>query len=1254
MTCSRNSARQLITILWLALVAATLAAPWNVASSQTLDALEDQIDAALRKADQLEKEEKYDESIALMEATVKSARRAFATDHPAVAAAVHGLGVAYAGGMRYDESEACEREALKFARAHPAETGTLRLSALNSLVEVLLKKANYKEALPLCEESVKGVEEALGPDDWRTNVARDTMAKVYLSAKRPADAIPVARVALKYAVARFKADNPETISFRHTLSMALLTDGRYPEAERLFKESLAIAEKRLNPTHELTIATLNGLAAVCQQTDRNEEAAAYLARASGRPVADGGAGDTASRPADDTSDPDIVNNRASMLMLAGQFPEAEREFHRALELKTKRFGPDHPETSKILANFATLYTRWAKFADAERYARKSLAAVTINPGPGTVAEAKGQMTLAMIYLATGRYHDAEPLLKASHTTLNRLDPGHPDTLFALNNLAGVYWATKRYGEAALHCETALAVIRERIPGDSSYAAVLLMNIGQSYLPLGKLDQAEDRLGQAVAMFQKSGRLSADSAAADNALGSLYLLRGKTRKADILYRRSAHTYEQVYGPDHPDTMLALDNLATFLASQSDLGAAADLFDRTRKLRRSFLARTLPALSDDDQFSLIEIGETFSRDGAFSFALQHRTEPGLSARSAEWALNSKAVALRAQAERAVLSRDATNPEAARLLAQLDTIRARLAMADPSLGISSSESNVPGTAYIELVEQEQEISRQLGLALNNPSTDMAWAKLAAVRHALPADAVLVEFLRVRVFEFASEVSKMGWRSPRYAAWVIHPSGSAEVSLIDLGPASVIDAELSAALRTVQVDPCGIKGSRAEPESEREAMAALKRLSDVLLAPLRAQLDPARRWVLSPDSALWLVPWAALPVADGRYAVEDHLIFLTASGHDVLDSTSPATSAKPAILADPDYDLSVDKVMAKAHELSRVRSTTRGVRFSPGRSRALLAPTTVDRLAGFRDEAEAVAPLMKEYSGLDPDVFLDSAASETVFKCLHGPRALLISTHGFFESGPEVTGDAHPLSPGRARRPAAPAGRAASPLLRCGLALAGFNASHGSDGLDDGLLTGLEVVGVDLRGTEIVVLSACETGLGEVRSGEGVAGLRQSFQLAGARGVVASLWKVQDKETYELIAMFFQGMAHRNSSATALRQAQLALIADRRGRIGAAHPYFWAAFSLTGLPGPSWREEALAKPGSVELPPLPRTASEARPDAAVPSNGRPRAPAISPVTGRPESGGPLSDALLAIILLSGGLSAARKWWVYDKKRPS
>jgi CHAT domain-containing protein len=160
------------------------------------------------------------------------------------------------------------------------------------------------------------------------------------------------------------------------------------------------------------------------------------------------------------------------------------------------------------------------------------------------------------------------------------------------------------------------------------------------------------------------------------------------------------------------------------------------------------------------------------------------------------------------------------------------------------------------------------------------------------------------------------------------------------------------------------------------------------------------------------------------------------------------------------------------------------------------------------------------------------------------------MFSTHGYYEDLPQLKQ------------------KAQNPLLRCGLALAGANRAMLAkrEASADGILTGMEAATLDLHGTRLVVLSACQTGLGEAHGGEGIAGLRQAFQLAGAQNIVSTLWAVPDEETADLMKLFFERLAANDPPAAALCAAQRQMIADRQKKFSAAHPAFWAAFCATG----------------------------------------------------------------------------------------
>ena len=427
------------------------------------------------------------------------------------------------------------------------------------------------------------------------------------------------------------------------------------------------------------------------------------------------------------------------------------------------------------------------------------------------------------------------------------------------------------------------------------------------------------------------------------------------------------------------------------------------------------------------------------------------------------------------------------------------------------------------------------------------------------------------------------------------------------------------------------------------RHSAQNLTKLAELIYQPLAPHIDSARDWIISPDGSLWLVPWAALPVEPDTYALERHTIRYLISGRELVTDGERAKSQQPGLaLADPDFDAELKNTEPQNQNPAEPKTEDKTpptlLAATSSRGAAPGLPTHWARLPGTASELSATLPKLERYFGASPLAYTGAEATEAAFKQSQRPRVVVLSTHGFAlpdENVPAKPAGKTPAGKTPAK-PAADKGRFNNPLLRCGLVLAGANRTPAERpaGSDDGILTGLEIVGTDLRGTELVVLSACETGLGELRSGEGVAGLRQAFQLAGARSVVSTLWQIPDQETAWLMTRFWENLAAGLDAAEALRDAQLLLLNQHRQLAqlaarnetaglekllasrglktaktptkpesaptaqgdnpapGRAHPLLWAAFTLTGPPtaAGSAQPTSRAKPVAPALTPATR----------------------------------------------------------------
>jgi CHAT domain-containing protein len=391
---------------------------------------------------------------------------------------------------------------------------------------------------------------------------------------------------------------------------------------------------------------------------------------------------------------------------------------------------------------------------------------------------------------------------------------------------------------------------------------------------------------------------------------------------------------------------------------------------------------------------------------------------------------------------------------------------------------------------------------------------------QQALPSDMALIEFARYRPYNPRAAIDNR-WGQPRYAAYLLLPTG--EPQGFDLGTTEEID-NLVVQLRRL----LGDKGSDL-----RQLNTVAQQLETNLTRPIRAGLGNTRKLLLSPDAQLNLLPFDALVDENNRYLAENYSINYLTSGRDLFQLQQLQT-AQPRqntlIVADPDF--------------TNGSSSGAG---SSSRSADLKFLNCCGPVNGSAKEAEVLQKLMPQAK-----VMTQRNATKEVIQQAKAPKILHIATHGFFLS------DRIPPLYAQAALKGNPAAYE-NPLLRSGLALAGFDPKSGNFG---GALTALEASQLDLRGTELVVLSACQTGVGEIKNGEGVYGLRRAFMLAGAKSLLLSLWDVDDEATYSLMSSYYSRLSQGEGRSQALINTQRAMLKSQ----SFSHPHYWAGFFHSG----------------------------------------------------------------------------------------
>ncbi len=429
--------------------------------------------------------------------------------------------------------------------------------------------------------------------------------------------------------------------------------------------------------------------------------------------------------------------------------------------------------------------------------------------------------------------------------------------------------------------------------------------------------------------------------------------------------------------------------------------------------------------------------------------------------------------------------------------------------------------------------------------------------VRDLVPSEAALIELMTYRPYEVSRLTSR--WSAePRYAAYVLTQKGA--IQAVDLGEAAVINRQVARYRQALKSRSANIN------EISRQ-------LSELVIAPVRSLIGDKTQLLIAPDDQLNVIPFEALVDEQGQYLIESYQISYLSSGRDLVgfqDSSQTGTEAvrSPIIIANPDYT-------NPAERSTDADSTSAEITSTSGSNRNLRAvevdALTFSALPGTAVEAEKISAFLPSAT-----ILTQQQATESALKQIASPSILHIATHGFFlpdvpsahngdsRSGlgasfdivdsDSVEGDLLPVDIATENA-----------LLRSGLALAGVNArSSGGDRIiEDGIFTALEAANLNLNGTQLVVLSACETGVGTISDEDGVYGLRRAFAIAGAESQLMSLWQVDDTGTSELMQLYYKNLIEQKQGRSeALRNAQLALLNTGTYQ----HPYYWSSFIFSG----------------------------------------------------------------------------------------
>jgi CHAT domain-containing protein len=782
----------------------------------------------------------------------------------------------------------------------------------------------------------------------------------------------------------------------------------------------------------------------------------------------------------------------------GRYNSAEYYTSEALSLREQTLGKNSKAYAASLNNMAVLYHETARFNESEKHFEEALQMVEAQLGNQSQEYAIVLNNQAILFSEIGRTDQAVAKLNSAIAILDQQKVKAP---LIRNKVSFQSNLALLYQQTGKYAEAEAIYLKlEKVLGskDPFYAGVL-NNLALLYIQMNQLDKVENYLKRSAEVYKaRFGNQNPNYAKVLNDLGNFYRMQGRFAEAEQNLMESMTIRATALDTNHPDYVKSQEDLAILYWKKGDLAKADVNYKIAMDKSLDFISRYFPPMSEAEKTKYWDVLQPrFQR--FYNYCLEaSATNAAVVQTMYDYQIATKGLLL-----------NSTNKIKKAIFASgnQELIKDYVAWLDKKETLAryySLSKEDLANQKIDLVALEKE-ANDMERSLSQRSTDFSQGytdeklSFAKVASVLGDQEAVIEFIRIRSFDkdFTSD--------SKYAALVL-TKGAATPKLIVLDNGNQLETRYAKFYRN------SIQQKSADTYSYDQFWA---------------RIDPAlagkKTLYISADGVYNQISLNTLKKTDGDYLLNRFDMVLVGNSKDViaLKAQKPVASKKNAfLLGFPDY-----------------------------------GGDAVAALPGTKLEIENIGKILKT-GGYQTTPYLQKAATEAVIKNMKGPAVVHIATHGYFQA------DVEQASVGVQQENAKN-----NPLLRSGLLLAGASPTIKGEVMpnlesnDNGVLTAYEAMNLSLDGTDLIILSACETGLGDVRAGEGVYGLQRAFLVAGAKAMVMSLWKVDDAATQALMTNFYTNLAKGGSKAKAFKQAQLQLMTKYK------EPYYWGAFVMMGM---------------------------------------------------------------------------------------